>query len=460
MGKLTTLFSVIPVLVFCQTTNPHTVESRFGEADGSLTSPLIDQPGKQSFTFVQNDGSFTIVDGELIATGQTTPVETDLYYRTTNGFTRALGLTMLFSYKPTTIGAGTGSQPGTKVGFSDTGVFNFTNMDDYAIGFDDSGIQINPEYGGSARLQTFMSIVQDTLYNVAVVLGGFTNVDYITNAPYYAGQDAASYANGVSIFVSVNGGKWYLRYKSTLQNVTPMTPGILQYNGTGKLDNFIITSDVPLSILEPANYISGVGTNGAQLFDYTPQQGTPWDSLQGNFTISSNYFVATGTAGAQFGYQTVKNFNTTDMYGEMVVDSDGVQFPRMVLRYDPADSTGISVLTRGDTDELEVYTVDWSTGGSTLIANVDLSSLPATDWILRASCIGNEVRAWVAGATVYNSLSVTTTFNNDATYFGFGVNNTTPDFKLIRFYKAGKEGQYDILNQLMGISVTNRRGAQ
>jgi len=453
---------LLPVICFAQVTSPHNYEERFGMDQASIGATRDSEPGQNSFTYVQNDGAFSIVNGDLTNTAQSTPSESDLYMRTTSAIARSMGLTLLFKYTPTTIGTGTGTNPGTSIGFSSNATVGFNNMDDWNVGFDDSGVFLTPTYGGSDRVQTILPASTDSVYQVAVVLGGYTGNDYLTNTPYYSGQTASSYLDGYTVFIkTANSGGWRLRYKSNYQETANPIPAIMQYNGAGQLDNFIVVDDDLTSIMEPANYITCTASDGTALAALTPAQGTAWSApTSGAMVVTSNYLAGSGAAGFN-GYMAVKDFGSMDMYGEFICDSDGAQFPRMVLRYSPEDSTGITVLVTGATDSVIAYDVDYAANTATRLGAVSVGAVPTTDWLLRVSVIGNKVRAWLAGATTYNSLEVTTTYTQAGrTYFGFGSNHTSSKFKHIRFYNGGSNNEYSILDQLMGISFTNRRGAQ
>lgn len=453
---------LLPVICFAQVTSPHTYEERFGMDQASITSPRIGEPGENSWTYVQNDGSLAITNGYLIIPVQSTPAETDLYMKTTSSFTRTFAQAYLFRYIPTTVGTGSGTLPGTTIGFTN-GNPSSANMIDAAIGFDSPNMMILTGEGGSARSFNLMTASVDTVYNVAILAGGYTGNDDIVNTPYYSGQTGSSYIDGITVFVKVNNDKWKLRYKHLRTESTPLNAAWMNYNGAGKLDNTIVTTKSYASIMEPANYVSGTASNGTQLFDITPEQGTAWDSLSGNFVVTSNTIAyATSTVNANIGPAVIKNFSSTDMYAEMVIDDDGANFPGFIFRWNPADSTAFSVSTgqAAGADSLRIYYVDFSTGVGTRLAAVSIGSKPAAAYILRASCIGNQISGWVYGTGTPNSLLVTSASNSASTYHGFRTDNTVSDLSHIRFYYGGSNGEYDILNQLMGISFSNRRGAQ
>lgn len=454
------------------------LEDAFITSDAApLADPHTTEPGGQSIDAVETDGSMAIANGKLTFTAQSSPVDGDLGLRYATDMNDYMGRAIFYKLKFNTLADGVAGVGNASELFGTTGAADVT-----FDGINRRGFGTNATYffgwTNSTTTNDFnfltMPNTTDSFY-VAVILGGSTDANTGALSPtWYLGQSAVPDSDGCFYFVKRNAtGKWLLQGRGYGEEESPnVFPAITNYNGAFSVDRWAASNDTLRDgYLSPVHLQKMDGAENAQLFDDTPEVGSAYDSVKGNWIFTAdNRIHPAGAAPSPAAIQWLTTVTTSD--DDIFLESSPT------IRF--GDGTAAGIVFRFKSSDSSFITCRASEGGGT----VDIYTYDGTNYVQRAS-VGSvsfpstDTPTYLAGA-VYDSLDRTivkvwyessaggvynlrythsATFNSGQFRHGIKMEGTgaNTEFNEVRIYPLGTDDEFIELDAYFAGAVAGAR---
>ena len=435
---------------------------KFSTADASPLADPITTSGGQSVDVVDGESKMSVSSGYLNVPAQASVVNGDEGLRYTTSATQFAGRTIFFKVVYSTLANST--VPGSEEG-SNSAAFGWTTSANCNLGGTTLHYAVRSTAAnflwpiaefcsGACTPTTGMPMVPTTTdsFYIAVALGGRDGGDDESSIPWYSGVNASGYTDGAFLWIKKNvGGKWFLQACGNDAAQANAYALITNTNSAFKVDRWGASNDTLRSLMQPVHYSSFTAADNTQLFDIPPEVGTAWDSVGGNFIVTTNRIHATGSdpdgAGA-LNWRSTFNTDDDDIYMEALPDVTGAtDVCHLIVRYDTNDGSFMMAGISRTVALLRIYTCDGSS--FTLRATATAYTLKAGINLLAVSVRDSTITTWSQGTLVLRGVSYTGTTaltNIGSNRHGVRLDDTATELDELRVYPYGNDDEYRLLD--------------
>ena len=436
-----------------------------------LADPITTSHG-ESVDVVDVESKMSVSSGYLNVPAQTTVADGEEGLRYATTASRYAGRTAFFKIKYSTLA---NSTTGGTEEASSSNFFGWTVAGDITSGNNTVTLRANAASflwkfaetcGGSCTQVGQLIMVPTTAdsFYVAIALGGRDGANWNVMRPWYSGVTNADYTEGAFLWIKKNiNGQWLLQgcYNDSLLGGTNRFAHISNFNSVFTVDRWAVSNDTLRSLMQPIEFISGIAADNTQIFDITPEVGVSFDSLKGNFTVTSNQFNAVGADPGTPNWITTFSCSDDDVYIEMMGNfTDANDDCSIILRRDPGDGSFVLAQYARAANNVRVLTFD---GTSTFTTRATSGAFTYTAGLnfLAAAIVDSTVEVWAgsAASTIASIRWVGTTVltNIGSNNHGMRLSDTSTDLRQFRAYPIGTDNEYTLLTQYFGDTVNRGR---